>query len=105
MKLSDWAGTVAEVKVNGESAGIIGWQPFELDITDQLNEGQNKVEVIVTGSLKNQMGPHHFNPTPGFVTPWSFFRGPADQPAGSTYDLLDYGLFEDFEILVAEQDN
>ena len=97
--LNDWAGTVAEVKVNGESAGIIGWVPYEKDITDLLKEGENQVAVIVTGSMKNLLGPHHFNPLRGFVTPWSFFRGPTHQPAGSAYDMIDYGLFEDFEVL------
>jgi len=100
VKLNDWAGTVAEVKVNGQSAGIIGWAPYERDITDLLNDGENRVEVIVTGSMKNLLGPHHFNPLRGFVTPWSFFRGPANQPAGSEYDMIDYGLFEDFEVVV-----
>lgn len=100
VKLNDWDGTVAEVKVNGTSAGIIGWQPYELDISDHLKDGKNEVEVIVTGSLKNLMGPHHVNPAPGFVTPWSFFRAPAHQPPGLEYDMLDYGLIEDFEVLI-----
>lgn len=99
VRLNDWNGTVAEVRVNGESAGIIAWKPYELNISDQLNDGENKVEVVVTGSLKNLMGPHHLNPERGFVTPWSFFRAPAHQPPGEEYDMIDYGLFEDFEIV------
>jgi hypothetical protein len=99
VKLNEWTGTVAEVRVNGTSAGIIGWEPYEKEITNLLRDGQNQIEVIVTGSLKNLMGPHHFNPEHGFVTPWSFFRAPDHQPAGSAYDMLDYGLFEDFEVL------
>jgi len=99
VKLNHWKGTVAEVKVNGENAGIIGWAPNELEISDLLKEGENQVEVIVTGSLKNLMGPHHMNPEPGFVTPWSFINAPQHQPSGSEYDMLDYGLLEDFEIV------
>ncbi len=99
VKLNNWAGTVAAVVVNGESAGIIGWQPYQLDITDYLEEGKNNVTIIVAGSLKNLMGPHHLNPEHGFVTPWSFFRAPTTQPSGLDYDMIDYGLFEDFEIL------
>lgn len=101
VKLNDWAGTVAKVNVNGVSAGKIAWHPYELEITKHLKEGENNVEVIVIGSLKNLMGPHHFNPEKGFVTPWTFFRAPVSQPAGAEYDMLDYGLFEDFEILVS----
>lgn len=99
VRLNEWNGTVAEVVVNGEFAGIIAWKPYELDISDQIKNGENKVEVIVTGSLKNLMGPHHFNPLRGFVTPWSFFNAPAHQPSGVAYDLIDYGLFEDFEVV------
>ena len=98
LKLNDWNGTVVEVLVNGESAGIIGWKPYELDISNLINQGENKVEVVVTGSLKNLLGPHHNNPGKGLVTPWSFFYAPEHQPSGTDYDQLDYGLFEDFEI-------
>jgi hypothetical protein len=98
VKLNDWKGTVAEVLVNGETAGIIGWKPYELDISKWVKNGQNKVEVIVTGSLKNLLGPHHNNPSVGFVTPWIFFSAPDHQPPGSEYQQLDYGLFKDFEI-------
>ncbi len=99
VRLNEWNGTVAEVVVNGESSGIIAWKPYELDITDHLKDGKNKVKVIVTGSLKNLMGPHHLKPLRGFVTPWSFFKGPAHQPSGEEYDMIDYGLFEDFEVV------
>ncbi len=100
VKLNDWSGTVAEVLVNGEHAGIIGWSPYTLEVGTFLKEGKNEIEVIVTGSLKNLMGPHHMDPNRGFVTPWSFFYAPEHQPSGSEYDQLDYGLFEDFEVLV-----
>ena len=103
VKLNEWNGTVAEVLVNGSSTGIIGWAPYELDISDKLKEGENKVEVVVTGSLKNLMGPHHFKPLRGFVTPWSFFRGPSRQPPGEECDMIDYGLFEDFEVLAISE--
>ncbi|MDZ7605483.1 MAG: hypothetical protein U5K79_07820 [Cyclobacteriaceae bacterium] len=99
VELQQWAGTVAEVKVNGNPSRIIGWLPYRLEITDQLKEGENTVEVIVTGSLKNLMGPHHNNLRKGFVSPWSFFTAPEHQPAGTAYDLLDYGLFEDFKVV------
>ncbi|TVQ07246.1 MAG: hypothetical protein EA359_00330, partial [Balneolaceae bacterium] len=95
VELGDWYGTVAEVIVNGQSAGVIGWQPYQLNVSDYLTEGNNKIEVIVTGSLKNTLGPHHNDPEVGFVTPWSFFFAPESQPAGEDYHTLDYGLFDD----------
>jgi len=99
VRLGRWSGTVAEVRVNGASAGIIGWQPYECDISSLVKRGVNRVEVVVTGSLKNRQGPHHGKPNPGLVSPGSFRSAPATQPAGDSYQLLDYGLIEDFQVL------
>ncbi len=99
VKLNDWHGTVARVLVNDEQVGIIGWPPFEFDLTEHLQPGNHSVTVEVVGSLKNQLGPHHNVNRRGIVTPWSWFMGPNDMPAGNEYDLLDYGLFGDFEIM------
>ncbi len=99
VKLNDWHGTVASVHVNGKKAGIIGWPPYELDISEFVGSGENKINVRVTGSFKNLLGPHHNVTRRGIVTPWSFKYAPEEQPAGNEYDLLDYGLFEDFSVL------
>jgi hypothetical protein len=98
VNLNAWQGTVAEVWVNGNKAGIIGWDPNELEISPWVRQGENEVTIRVIGSLKNLLGPHHNNPGKGVVTPWSFFYAPENQPAGLNYDLLDYGLFEKFDI-------
>ncbi len=100
VRLGEWNGTVAEVRVNGDSAGIVGWPPYEAEISDFIRDGDNKIEVIVTGSLKNLLGPHHNVNSRGIVTPWSFKYAPGKQPRGEDYDQFDYGLFEDFEIVV-----
>jgi hypothetical protein len=97
--LGKWAGTVAEVRVNGKSAGIIGWQPFELPLGSLVTDGENVVEVLVTGSLKNLLGPHHGKIEPGLVSPGSFRHAPAAMPPGSAYDRLPYGLLEDFQVV------
>jgi hypothetical protein len=99
VKLNAWQGSVAEVWVNDNKAGIIGWAPYELEISPWIRQGENKVIIRICGSLKNLLGPHHNNPRPGVVTPWSFFYSPESQPPGLDYHLLDYGLFEEFVIL------
>ncbi|MFW6371427.1 MAG: glycosyl hydrolase, partial [Bacteroidota bacterium] len=101
LQLDQWNGTVAAVAVNGKEAGIIGWKPCELDITEHLKPGSNKVEVRICGSLKNLLGPHYFTENQVMVTPWSFNAAPENQPSGEKYDLLDYGLFNDFQIMTA----
>jgi hypothetical protein len=96
IRLGEWAGTVATVEVNGIPAGTIFSKPYELRIDNHVKPGENSITVRVTGSLKSLLGPHHNIEMPGFVTPWSFKRAPAEQPSGVDYDLPDYGLFEPF---------
>ncbi len=97
--LGDWKGTVARVDVNGTLAAILGWPPYQADITPYLKDGENRVTVTVTGSLKNLIGPFHFVKEKGLVTPWSFKYAPEQQPSGSDYDMDAYGLFSEFKIL------
>ena len=94
--LPNWKGTVAEININGEHRGIIQSKPYELKV--HLPYGKHDVSVVVNGSNKNTLGPHHNFTTPGLVTPWSFKNAPKIQPSGNGYDLLDYGLMEDFEV-------
>jgi hypothetical protein len=98
VQLHDWKGTVAAIKVNGVMAGIIMSEPNSLNITRYLRTGANTIEVIVAGSLKNLLGPHHNAPKPGMVGPghWSNVR---THPAGDRYETFDYGLLQDFDIV------
>ena len=100
LQLGKWKGTVSEVRVNNELAGIVQQPPYSADITKHLLSGENKIEVTVYGSLKNLLGPHHNVTRYGIVTPWSFKYAPPVQPPGKSYDLFDYGLMEEFDILV-----
>lgn len=100
VRLGRWLGSVAEVRVNGTSAGNIVCAPYELDITDHLSSGPNTVGVIVFGTLKNALGPHHNSPALGSAWPGMFQKGAgAGIPPGSAYSVVGYGLFEDFKVL------
>ena len=99
VELGDWYGSVAEVRVNGESAGIIGWRPFKLDIGKFVKEGENKISVVVYGSLKNVLGPHHNKPPRGRAWPHMFQSAPEHEPPGAEYDSIGYGLFGDFKVM------
>jgi hypothetical protein len=92
-----WNGTVAEVKVNGQKASPIAFPPYTSDISSLIKPGINIVEVSVVGSLKNLLGPHHNNPVKGFVSPW-IWRNVNRYPSGKEYQMLDYGLYEDFSL-------
>lgn len=99
VRLGAWHGTLAEVRVNGKPAGVIGWQPYEADITGAVADGANQVEVIVYGSLKNLLGPHHGKINRGLTSPWSFRSAPATPPPGGAYDLEGYGLKAEFQVI------
>jgi hypothetical protein len=99
VKLGTWRGAVVEVKVGDRSAGFIAFEPFELDVTNLLSEGQNKVSVIVYGTLKNTLGPHHNNPQLGTAWPGMFQKGAeGGYPPGLAYQVVGYGLFDDFQV-------
>jgi hypothetical protein len=100
VKLTNWLGSAAEVRVGEKSAGFIGFAPFELDITDLLSAGDNTVSVTVYGTLKNTLGPHHNNPGLGTAWPGMFQKGAAGgYPPGTEYSVVGYGLFDDFKLL------
>jgi len=97
VELGDWKGTVALLKVNGQTATVAIGNTDQFDISPYLKKGKNVVEFVVVGSLKNTLGPHYNNPPKGLVSPWQW-RNIKKQVPGNEYDLYDYGLIEDFKI-------
>jgi hypothetical protein len=95
LRLGRWHGAVATVRVGGEEAGLVGWPPYEVDLTRRLRAGDNEVEVRVVAGLRNTLGPHHVPSSEGTVRPEMFAPDerakflPADQ-----YLLLRQGLAE-----------
>ena len=99
VRLQKWNGSIAEVWVNGESAGVIAWQPNELDVTPLLKDGENVVTVKVFGSLKNTFGFFYNDNNSWIFGPHSWNYGPKEVPNASDYYLIDYGLFEPFQLV------
>lgn len=97
VRLKDWKGTAAAIKVNGKAAAVIDIPPYTADISSYMRAGDNTVEVTIMGSLKNTLGPHHNHPGPGIVSPWHF-ANVKQHPAGNAYDTYDYGMMSDFDI-------
>jgi hypothetical protein len=97
IELPRWRGTVATLNINGKEVGIIQARPYIF--TTELIEGENTVDIIVIGSLKNTLGPHHVTVPDGVGgRPANFISAPGIQPEGNFYSLIDYGLMEDFKI-------
>jgi hypothetical protein len=102
VSLPDWNGTVASLSVNGQPAGLIAWQPYEVDVTSLLKEGANEITVTVTGSLKNTFGFFYQKSNGWIFGPWSWNYAPAKPPSADGYYLVDYGLFNPFELIKVE---
>jgi hypothetical protein len=97
VELGKWLGSVARVNVNGKPAGQIWSPPWRCDITEHLKAGKNDLEVVVIGTLKNTLGPHHGKPGLGTAWPGMFQKGPDNgPPPGQEYSTVGYGLFEPF---------
>ena len=97
VSLSKWFGSVAKVVTNGQVAGYIGYPPWECDVSQWIKPGENQIEVVVIGTLRNSLGPHHIGPVSGKAWPHMFHQAPkTGPPAGKDYSTLSYGLFEPF---------
>jgi hypothetical protein len=100
LQMKHWNGTLAQVFVNGQRAGILMGQADQMDLTPWLKNGENTVEVRIFGSLKNLYGPH-YGPATGLMSPWSW-AGITEQRPGSAYEVIPYGLMQPFEIVETE---
>jgi len=62
---------VTKIKINSVEAGIIAWKPYKIDITELVKEGENTIELELTNSLRNLLGPHH-NTTGESPSVWNY---------------------------------
>ncbi|MBE6810348.1 MAG: hypothetical protein E7521_04740 [Ruminococcaceae bacterium] len=100
IKFDRLPSSVTKVKVNGKDAGKIMWQPYEVDISDYLIDGENEIEITVTGNLRNLLGPFHLSDGENYwVSPPCFFH---ESPIWSnglnknwtdSYCFVEFGLF------------
>ncbi|MBV5312611.1 MAG: hypothetical protein JZU47_04900, partial [Prolixibacteraceae bacterium] len=99
VKLNKWNGSVAEVLVNGQQAGLIAWQPNELDVTSVLKDGDNEITVKVVGSLKNTFGYFFKEADKWIYGPHEWNYAPEKAPDATGYFLVDYGMMEPFGLV------
>jgi hypothetical protein len=73
--------SVAEVYINGASAGTLVWSPYRLDITKFVQPGTNQIRIVVTNTEANRRAVgtwHHILPAidvdgmegPAQIIPW-----------------------------------
>ncbi len=89
LKIEGLNVTVARVLVNGKEAGHIFMRPHEIEITRFLKAGTNTLEIQLTNSLRNLLGPHHTTGEIGFVGPGTFMD---EFHWTEAYQFVAYGL-------------
>lgn len=99
VKLKEWNGTISEVLVNGEKAGVIAFPPYELSVSDFVKTGENKIEIVVCGSLKNTFGYFYRSNNKWIHGPGDWNYAPDKQPGLDGMFLMDYGLNQSFDII------
>jgi len=46
---------IAEVKINGKDKGVLWTKPFRVEITGELQKGENQLEIKVVNSWYNRV--------------------------------------------------
>jgi hypothetical protein len=98
--VSDYRGVAIRIIVDGKPAGVIAWEPNEIDITD-LVAGKKEIAVgiEVLGHRRNSHGPLHLKEK------WPRWTGPAQfKTAGNSwfdgYQLVPCGLMRPPRLLI-----
>lgn len=87
-----------KLKINGKSAGELFYPPFKLDISNLLQVGDNNIELELTISLRNMLGPFHLEEgESGAVHTLSFSKEATSvawtlPPYNEQYCLVEMGL-------------
>ncbi|MGB9595456.1 MAG: glycosyl hydrolase [Candidatus Poribacteria bacterium] len=93
LELPKWDAVLVKVRLNGKPAGVIAWQPYEVDITDFVQAGKNMLEIEVVSSRRNLLGPLHLTDVyPAWTGPGEFVSG-GDRWTDK-YVSVPYGLME-----------
>jgi hypothetical protein len=90
VRVPEYRGVAVRVLVNGQAAGIIGWEPNEVEITGLLTGNPVELAIEVVGHRRNSHGPFHLTEKwphwtgPGEFTRWgdSWFEGYQLVPCG-----------------------
>jgi len=59
---------IAKIKINGIDKGVVWTKPFRVDMTNELVEGENSLEIEVINSWYNRVAGDEMNPKPDQIT-------------------------------------
>ncbi|MFC1736013.1 hypothetical protein ACFL1X_07835, partial [Candidatus Hydrogenedentota bacterium] len=88
-----YEGAAVRVLANGQVAGVIAWEPNEVDITDFVNGDSIDLRIEVIAHRRNSHGPLHLaDKHPMHITPGHFTRSGAQW--ADDYQFVPCGLME-----------
>ncbi|MDR3110318.1 MAG: hypothetical protein LBU65_11650, partial [Planctomycetaceae bacterium] len=103
IELSNWYGATSQILVNNKPVTFVINKGIRNDVTDLIKDGDNVVSVVVYGTPKNLLGPHHNGKQRGSAWPGNFHRAPEHQPSGNAYDTIGYGMFGGVNLWVEDK--
>ncbi len=62
------------ISANGGKKHLMLWEPLTADLSDDLQKGENELEITLVNNLRNLMGPHHLEGESYNVGPASFYK-------------------------------
>lgn len=75
LKFDAQKAIVSKIKLNGKELSKFLWKPFDASLDGFLQEGNNIIEIKLSNSLRNILGPHHLEEGESYgVTPSSFYK-------------------------------
>jgi hypothetical protein len=81
------------IRVDGRPAGIIGWEPNELEITGLVRGASAVLQIEVLGHRRNSHGPlHHVKKWPEWTGPLEYVSKGKEWVDG--YQLVPCGLLK-----------
>lgn len=87
VSVPDYRGVAVRVLVDGVEAGVIAWQPQEVDITALLKDKPVELAIQVVGHRRNSHGPFHWNEK------WPVWTGPGQ------YEYIAQRWFEGYQLV------
>jgi hypothetical protein len=101
LRIPEFCGAGLRILIDGKGVGIVAFPPYEIDITDYLNEKANLI-IEVLGHRRNSHGPLHY------FEKWPLWTGPAQfvsegEQWTDEYQIVPCGLMKNPEIVIKEE--
>jgi hypothetical protein len=102
VQVPEYRGAAVRVLVNGQSAGIIAWEPNEIDVTDLVGNEPADLRIEVIGHRRNSHGPlHHKLKWPTWTGPGEFTMRP--DWWSEAYNLVPCGLLKKPRLVIRKE--